>query len=473
MKSSTAAVYQRAIDKYQEGLNPVKDSFTRTRLKTQNSSKYDKPAYLIWMKSSEETPEKQSNIPVVLGTCFDDDITIKSGSESKDTEKTLASVFNGGEGIYYLTSQNIGASASIVNNLSSVAKLNIQMLDKTTDDEYLRCVRIVVAKESTNKYLVTFRAYYYTGNIYPYSFSKSVDYEGLYYTDGINFVGNINYLTHPSSTSQYYMDLTDLNIIDSIYSHTAVQIGTIPAQVCAAFSKLDRASNRILKIVKVPAAPFSADTANLQLISGFNIIKVDTQNSLRYEFPWSDDPTGKHIANIAYQPFSNLEAKAPYNINNESKLYSSEFYDYKLTYHDYTYPFALEYLKKGFNKNITFTPFIQFSAAMSGDMFLQFSTYTDYFDKRYPNEEYFFFTGTEVPQYSSEWINYLRNGYNYDNTQRKIVNRNSLISGSISALSAMVPLISPVANIGKAFTGVYDAYKSWNKNPEPALKDSL
>jgi len=69
------------------------------------------------------------------------------------------------------------------------------------------------------------------------------------------------------------------------------------------------------------------------------------------------------------------------------------------------------------------------------------------YDIEYPFEEYFFFSGEEVPQYNSAWLDYLRNGYNYDEHTRKTSNTKSIISGVLSGISTVAGVVNPIAGL--------------------------
>ena len=53
----------------------------------------------------------------------------------------------------------------------------------------------------------------------------------------------------------------------------------------------------------------------------------------------------------------------------------------------------------------------------------------------------------EVPQYNSAWINYLRNGYNYDEYTRKTNNKKAVINSVLNGISAVAGVVNPIAGL--------------------------
>lgn len=64
-----------------------------------------------------------------------------------------------------------------------------------------------------------------------------------------------------------------------------------------------------------------------------------------------------------------------------------------------------------------------------------------------------------MPQYNSAWINYLRNGYNYDEYQRSRNNRASVINGVLSGIRAAASFVPSAISGVSGIKSLWKYYK--------------
>ena len=419
----------RYIDPYNEGMNPAKDR----RISKTNLTDTGDNSYLIWISNGEITPDKQSPTPLVPMYCKNNSFTLASQKQYTTTSAPLyVSSYHTKD--FYITTSGIGASCSV-----KIGSDEFILGETRSDGSVLRCFRFIY---KSGEAVYDVQSLFYTGDVYPYSFKEaSTELKNVTInTDTCTIEHDCDFLTYSPLKNSYYDNLTDLNTIDQL-SKRNVSIGKIPARVVAPFEELNRSSTNIAKIIKLPfdvgksqitrfvpgwnLATFAADVTN-----GIGVTDVDASYSLhRYiERYVESSPT--------------VKIGEKFMMDNESKLYSSEFFGFDVTYMNQTFPFLLENVidPSSFSWNYI-NAYV--GTGLSTDVRIQFDISNSDYRWNFPNQEYFYINGLEVTQYNSSWINYLRNGYNYDETNRKLSNRNAIVSGVINALN-IVPLAGTI-----------------------------
>mgnify|MGYP007097416123 FL=1 len=419
----------RYIDPYNEGMNPAKDR----RISKTNLTDTGDNSYLIWISNGEITPDKQSPTPLVPMYCKNNSFTLASQKQYTTTSAPLyVSSYHTKD--FYITTSGIGASCSV-----KIGSDEFILGETRSDGSVLRCFRFIY---KSGEAVYDVQSLFYTGDVYPYSFKEaSTELKNVTInTDTCTIEHDCDFLTYSPLKNSYYDNLTDLNTIDQL-SKRNVSIGKIPARVVAPFEELNRSSTNIAKIIKLPfdvgksqitrfvpgwnLATFAADVTN-----GIGVTGVDASYSLH-----------RYIERyVGSSPTVKIGEK--FMMDNESKLYSSEFFGFDVTYMNLSFPFLLENVidPSSFSWNYI-NAYV--GTGLSTDVRIQFDISNSDYRWNFPNQEYFYINGLEVTQYNSSWINYLRNGYNYDETNRKLSNRNAIVSGVINALN-IVPLAGSI-----------------------------
>lgn len=427
---STSKVYQRYIDKYQEGLNPVKDRYSQTKMQYTGYSDYDRyNGYLVWLSNSEITPDHQAANPLIPCFCSDTEITVKSEKKYDTDVVYLDKITTNQKQYLYLTTSN-SYGVNLFDNDEILAQ---QLYTQSDNNSVCRMVRL--ENNADGSYYLTF--YYYTGDVYPYVFHKKIAVANKYSKAAGSLKGNLDFLTY-SDVTDYYSNLTDLGVIDML-PQKEIHIGTIPEQTSVAFKDLDRSSTRIAKIVKLPCIPADPGIGGISLIPGYHLIRLPRLDAQIDASHVAINTMVDANCKVALNP----KPTDTWDVGKESKLYSSEFYDAKLQFLDSSYPFKLENVRRDYPGTNIFMHYYV-SNSLSTDLSIKLNNFNSIFQQEYKNQEYWFFNGMEVPQYNSSWINYLRNGYNYDEYTRKMNNRNAIISGVISVVGTAASLGSQV-----------------------------
>lgn len=198
---------------------------------------------------------------------------------------------------------------------------------------------------------------------------------------------------------------------------------------------VDRTDTRILSIIKLPYAPvninINEETEEFQLPPEIEQVSAITwQNQSSYYYL-------KINANYlsAFEKEIKIPAGLLHNLfvkrtdltsdtrkeDNESALYRSEFFNWKFTYDSFSYPLQYELLDESYkNTNINSTLPLKMvtTSTMNSRFLFDFSNNDKCFKFKHLTEDYpnilAIARNNNVTTFNSEYVNYMRNGYNYD-----------------------------------------------------------
>ena len=232
-----------------------------------------------------------------------------------------------------------------------------------------------------------------------------------------------------------------------ITNTTVYNIGNQIPRSTIAFSSVDKTDSKIIKIIKLPYAP-----CNITYSNGI------------YTFPseWTYD-TGYMKLNDAslstefendigrvYFPelFHTETAQATQlkNFDRESKLYHSDFYNFKLVYDSFVREIALERIDTSeFSKSTTWdmgSTFVSLKFKPTNTINSKFAFKIDYsvwdeahyfaqYNQSFDYEDYLLISrNNEETIFSNDYLNYIRTGYNYDKkAKEQQSNQNYLLAG--------------------------------------------
>lgn len=426
----------RVIDKWDEKLDPAK---TRIQYQAEISQKFQPGNnwYLIWLSSSEVTPDKQSSLPIIPCFCSDQDFTYEAKKTYSVTEKTLENL-SISQGYYYLSQSFTGETCSI--SLSAISDQIIRIIGQAdAEGNVVRAFKIAVDVQKKAKIYKM----WYKGDVYPYAFVKSEDATplGSYDLNSIKIEGSCEVLKKSPNLSEYYRDLSSLDIIDQLDNYVDVHIGTIPEKVCKGINSLDRTSTKIIKINQLPYAPATYNDTlgtwnDCAFVPGMNLLRrTNLFRKLGSKINMDIKPVLEDIFELGT---NTVDTSAKASIGTESKLFASEFYDLGFVYLDSKRPYALEFWEYNPAKTTDFiTIDITYSQYFTND--IKFVFRTDNYPIRGWHENWLVSTpNNEVSQFNSSWIDYLRTGYNFDTYMTKRQNALSAINGALSLVGVGV-----------------------------------
>lgn len=432
------------IDWYSEGINPTlyaNDNPMDIQALSHTVIQPKRNWYLVYRTSNFDD---NANNPVNCYCCSDSALPINYSQSGTTIDVTLNMLED--NKYYYLVYEDNGINTSFTYYPSGVARND--MLNATTK-------RVVVFYKSGS--IINVIAYEYNTN-------KS-------YIDKLTLAGAGN--THIFFSRMAFARVLPYltNNYGDIQNAPKFQInaGTISALQVAPISEIDKTDSRLIKIIELPYPP-----ANLYEDAN-NVIHFDSSI-------WSYDNTAAmlklndlstNLSNtfkvIKKTPIDNDILKLRRDIIKtdyieryvlDPKLLNSEFYQPKFLYDSFGLVVKLENLSvnaiydlvnyKTFE--ITFTPSNTFNSRF-------LFTFNDLKDIAITNEDFsnllVVSRNNEIPIYSSSYLNYIRNGFNYDVKNKQRDDISNLLSTMMTTIGAVASIAStPVTGAMGIASGV-------------------
>ena len=399
---------KRIVDKYEEGFSATK--FHESQKKITTNLDYD--FYLVYKNKENLTAD--SNIPIECFCCASKPIplTIETSAEgiyfanyntfdlicafSKDNAEFTTTI----NGVSY----TIGGSSQYKGIAFQKGITNIALLLKDDSSVLL----------------------------------SNIGASALTDTNSSIKLRTINYQLDPTPESVYnYTNL--LGIVES-KDYIESTVGTTTG-VLNTIDSVNRTDTRIVKIIKMPYAPFYINLENgkLKIPTGWTYSNgYLLLNDLNTEFI-TEAGDAISIADVmTLQVLSTNIAKGKDNdIKYESKLYNSNFYSLKYLYDNFEKEIYLERYSTTLD-NPAFDIAFKQSNNISSNSLFKFTAvngsykvpdmYGEYLNVNRQNE---------VALFSSDYLNYIRNGYNYDKKAKTRQLTTSII-GAVASTGAAV-----------------------------------
>lgn len=231
----------------------------------------------------------------------------------------------------------------------------------------------------------------------------------------IEITGDSNLIAH--TLTSYQHNLTP------IYNGSLYTFIIVPGSYTLnTIDSVDRTGdNTLYKIIKLPYAPIditevSPIWAYNNSTGGLQLRNLDA--SLGGKIKSDSNPLANKFVSISPSIIQS------HSINNESKLYHSDYYQPKFVYDSFSKKFDLERLNLSnsfLNENTPFSATFNVTNTMNSRFLFTFNQYTtdgnqleDYDNILIANRN------NELPIYTSDYMNYLKTGYNYDIKAKEI-----------------------------------------------------
>ena len=424
--------YLRKIDKYNEGFNPVKvNQVDKAQIKSALGGKW----YLVYMSNPATTQDNTGN-PMFMGLLGDNSYKIaNAGTGTQDVEIPFELGY-----IYYITTSGLGDGGYIKAGEKTTGNLNV-----TKENETSR----VVAIRKVSNVRTSVKTMYYTGDTYPYSYSSG---DWVYFND----VGDLTKIIvhnariiHKVPDTDYNHGITSLDKVDALPA-VEVNAGSYPELKTVAYENFDNSNSRLSKIIELPYAPITVTkntdgTYNFYGCTfnyGYNIMQVNISNLSAFI---KED---KRIQDLLYVTINNPTATDKPNIDLESKLYSSEFYEYAYYYDTDKLPIRLEDISTNMlncSINISYNT----TSTMNSDKQFYFNVNNGTYKEMQPYEMYLNCArSTEKMILNDSYAEYIKNGYNYDLWNQKHQEWISTINTLIGGIQAGYSGLTGIANFG-------------------------
>lgn len=253
----------------------------------------------------------------------------------------------------------------------------------------------------------------------------------------ITDTGIVNFLN--KYLTAYVLDNSRKVDFFAVNSGTIVQLESI--------NTVDRTDTKILKIINLPYCPLDL---NNDIFDGNGWVYDSTNKCLKL------DKLTREMETVIYPNYNPLEVlkvnvdftKVNRNDNLESKIYNSEFYTPKFVYDNFSYQYNLENVNEDNlpeRNAITFKITNTINSKMLFDMNL---------DLKRSNSDYdglcLIARNNELTLFNSAYLNYIRNGYNYDIKNRNMSIAKSVLTGIAGTVGAGAALGSKGGAAGAA-----------------------
>lgn len=391
---------KKIIDNYDEGITPVKLTKTQEKI---NISKANYDWYLIYKSKTN------NEAPIDCLCCAGEEITINetadyNGLTPGDLEPGLGSavVFYSRDNTDFVYTASDGKTYTIGAN-QTYKGLSVVIQNKTN----FTYVFGISDKKAENKQLdfqrtsTIMKGLRATGYYFPNTASHKID--------------NFGYLKTYDYALSYYDKYSD------IAQRIVLGETTNLEATLKSVSSINRTDTTIVKIIKLPYAPFELKftSGNLNVPNGWSLASDGYLRlvDLNSEFLTSIYSGTLYDLSRTINKESQLDVDIENDIIYESKLYNSNFYQLKYYYDN----FSKEFFYERYTPNASITnnarleiKFKQSNNISSNSLFDFDIKYDNYQEptlySKYLNAN----RQNEVALYTSEYLNYIRTGFNYD-----------------------------------------------------------
>ena len=415
-------VLNRKIDGYDEGFAPVKYFNTGTSIRS-SSADYD--FYLIYR--NKENLNTSSTVPIECYLCASEEINLNISVNSTGIQ------FN---------NYNIGDS------LYAFAK------DNTTFTTTINGTSYTISASGQYKGIAFFRLENGTNIAHVLKDDGSVIIPNIGNTALTDVTATVkvrvcrSFVPEVDAASQY----TYYSVLGQVEArnYSTITIGQTSATLLS-IDSVDRTDSRIVKIIKMPYAPFTLDFVNGKLripagwtYSGGYLLLNDLNTEFLNVIAGNDDFSD--YVSLTVVP-ADIGKNKDNNIKFESKLYNSSFFSLKYIYDNFekefllerytartTYPGVMINFKQ--SNNISSNSIFKFDA-MNGT-YKEPTLYGQYLNVNRQNE---------VALYNSDYLTYIRNGYNYDKKAKAQQFGAGVAGVALGALGAAASVFMPAAGV--------------------------
>ena len=404
--------FQRIIDKFDEGITPVK--FLKSEKKITDNNKPDINWYLIYRSNTDSA----TALDCLL--CVDGDFTIPvlmNGLNPAALSLNSTYYIDGADGDVVYTTRNGNATTIGLNKDFKALYIN---KDSTGTVKVIG----VAADEKNNKELDSFDDYFDVGT------------RRLH-----NNSANLRTIPRQNTTPAF------LSYENLINDYEVLDINYIGQNKVRQLKDVDRTDTKLVKIIKMPYAPFETlDEFQWRVVFDFTRLPFLRLAELDTEF----------LTQINQDTFSELQrtltneyidAHPVHDITMESKLFNSNFYGIKYLYDNFEKEFLLErYSPKSSNtSNIYATIKFKQSNNISSNSLFDFEfTNANYNEPSVYSRYMMVNRSQELAIYNNDYLNYIRNGYNYDKKIKTSQNRANVVGAVASGVAAAASFVSSI-----------------------------
>lgn len=409
--------FQRIIDDYDEGINPVKFLTSEKKI---NDIGVDLDWYLIY----KTNPVAETTLECYC--CASQTLKFHSDSAKGIYSAQLKNI---GDSVYFSTTDNPdfyyhkGQSDEL--HFYQGGQLRAALLIKTADGMDLFQVTTAGIPTQWVKHIAKSTVIF-----------EDYQLSGTYFTPAE--------VIYPP-TQEYY----NFSILEQKAAAESNKFN-IGDTYIESIDTLDRTDTTLVKIVKMPYAPFELVTAsggNYIVQAGYIISEGRLKlNNLNTEFLNKlNQDTFHELQRTLTNDY--IDSKPVHDITMESKLYKSNFYGIRYYYDNFEKEFLLErYSPKPTNtQNIYATIRFKQSNNISSNSLFDFElTNANYNEPSVYSRYMMANRSQEMALYTNDYLNYIRNGYNYDKKLKASQNQANWTGFALSTIGATASFISSI-----------------------------
>ena len=413
-------VLHRKIDNYDEGFTPVKyyDSGESIRL---SNADYD--WYLVYR--NKEDLNTSSTVPMNCFCCASEEINLNI---SVDYTGIQFSNYNVGDSLYVFSNDNAQFTTTINGTNYTIGG----------SSQYKG---IAFVKRSVNNvaYLLRESDAVLTAPIGDSALTDVTATVNVKVCRGFD----------PGSDTSIYNYYYILGQVDA-RNYSTITVGQTSATLLS-INSVDRTDTRIVKIIKMPYAPFTLDFSlgKLNIPAGWTYsggyLLLNDLNTEFLNIVEGNDDLSSYV-NLTVVP-NDIGKNKDNDIKYESKLYNSNYFSLKYIYDS----FEKEFLLERYNTNSAFPgvriDFKQSNNISSNAVFRFVPMNATYKEPTLYGQFLNVNRQNEVALYNSDYLNYIRNGYNYDKKAKALQLGAGLAGIGLGLVGAAASAFLPAAGI--------------------------
>lgn len=433
------SVLTRKVDDVDEGVNTtqVKDQ-TITILDTALPNSTVRPRlqnlwYLVYRSEFEGLDQNQN--PVNCYLCADENLTVEDNPyvhwDTSDLDTTKC---------YFIlnTDNPENATLTAYDHMHSTSKSHYIEQEEGATDTYYRIFKIYYA---SNRWRVDFMRYNQNN---AYSATDAIDADELVFSGGLKYVMEVplSEIGTPSSVINYYY------ILSKAYQYgIRILTGNNNEGQILSIKSFDKTDSRILKIIELPycledSISYNQTTGywtydnNVWTLAGGHLKLNDLDASFerflgRFEIP---------NMNYTITDLNQLRPAATRNDDLESKIYHSAISPVKFVYDSFAIDYAREkYTHTNVLPDVECAIDFKQTNTINSKLGFKIRTTTGRYKENQDFDNLLLATrNNESMIYNSEYLNYVRNGYNYDKKISDLQIGQSIVNGIINAAGAGV-----------------------------------
>ena len=419
--TSQGKVFNRKIDGYDEGFAPVKYFDTGTSIRS-SSADYD--FYLIYR--NKENLNTSSTVPIECYLCASETINLNISVNSNGIQFNN---YNIGDSLYVFAADNTTFTTTINGVSYTISASGLY-----------KGIAFVKYSNGNNAYVLTDDSHIVLTNI------GNTALTDVTATVKVRVCRSFEPELDAASQYTYYSVLGQVEA----RNYSVITIGQTSATLLS-IDSVDRTDSRIVKIIKMPYAPFTLDFVNNKLnipagwtYSGGYLLLNDLNTEFLNIISGNDDFSD--YVSLTVVP-SDIGKNKTNNIKFESKLYNSSFFSLKYIYDN----FEKEFLLERFNARTTYPGvminFKQSNNISSNSIFKFDAVNGTYKEPALYGQFLNVNRQNEVALYNSDYLTYIRNGYNYDKKAKAQQLVSGLIGTGLGIAGAAASVFLPAAGV--------------------------